>query len=230
MLKCLFFCKKIYMLYLIISKFARKSILQLSFLLFLSSCTHYKVPTSHLLTHEPYQNQALTHPLYNIIPRHRSQLYWYDLGHWITWMLFGNDDDGIFGEGKIPPYRPQQQINCWKALRWMCRNPLHNVCFYVIGSAHKVNSEFTIIKCSPLKFSLFYYRPFPEPNFEKKSSFFLGFHGWKPFIFLNLVYNQHHRGQFYLGWRERGNFGFKFLPYLRTKRKIINPSQEVYFQ
>lgn len=46
-----------------------------------------------------YQQTALSHWLYRFIPRHRSQIYWYDFGHWISWALFGNDDHGIFSEG-----------------------------------------------------------------------------------------------------------------------------------
>lgn len=200
-----------------IYKFARKLILQLALSLFLSGCISYKIPTPSFKDEYQTNRYAFTHPLYKIIPRHRSQIEWYDAPHWLTWVFFGNDDDGIFGEEDTALYCPQEEANLWKAVRWSCRNPLHNFCYYVIGSAHRVNSEFALIKCNSHKLYLCTYRPEPEFNFEKGPSFFLGFHGWKPFFHLHLFYNQSYRGQFYLGWRERGNFGIKLLPIIKRK-------------
>jgi hypothetical protein len=212
-------------------KFARKSILQLHFLvificLLLTSCASYKIPTAALMdTKRQHLGNISTsgsfspsqvHPLYRVIPKHRSQIQWYDLAHWATWMFFGNDDDGIFGEEKKTPYRLQESPSLSKAIKWACRNPLHNFCFYVIGNAHCINSEFAILKLNRRKICFCTYRSTPEPHFEKPF-FFLGFHGWKPFIAVHVYYNQKYRGQFYLGWRERGNFGIKFLPFVKRK-------------
>jgi hypothetical protein len=213
-------------------KSARKFNLQPLFLgfflsFFLSGCATYKIPTesfgsvSHETFEDPlsvqFERKALQHPLYSIIPRHRSQIRGYDLGHWCMWMLFGNDDDGIFGEGPKALYKLEVPNNFSKALSWTCRNPLHNFCFYVIGSAYKPQSEFALLKMDNTAFSLFRYKRKAEGNYRKGSFFFIGFHGWKPFIFLRLLYSQKYKGQCYLGWRERGNFGIMFLPFTTIK-------------
>jgi hypothetical protein len=201
-------------------KFAIKSILKLSLYLFLSGCTNYKIPTASFFDDSQTKCSALAHPLYQAVPRHRSQIKWYDLSHWAGWMILGNDDDGIFGEEETALYRLDELPTTWKAVKWACRNPMHNFCFYVIGSAHRVNSEFALLKCNCNKLCICTYRSSPEPDFELGPSFFLGFHGWKPCFYLHLYYNARYRGQFYIGWRERGNFGIKFLPF--TKRKPVD--------
>ena len=133
-------------------------------------------------------------------------------------MLFGNDDDGLFGEGPKALYKLNVPISYSKALKWTSSNPLHNFCFYVIGSAYKPNSEFALMKISKKKLpSLFTYKKKAEGNYRKGSFFFLGFHGWKPYIFLRLLYSQKYKGQWYLGWRERGNFSVMFLPFTTIK-------------
>lgn len=214
-------------------KSARKIILRLSFLVLIlfacNGCASYKIPTQAFLDKEENQisdtrqfcNQkaALEHPLYRVVPRHRCQIRWFDLGHWATWMLFGNDDDGIFGEESSAHYHLEEKISAWKALRWACRNPLHNFCFYVIGTAYTTNSEFTFLKIDQEQFCFCTYRRSGGHNFGKGTSFFLGFHGWKPFFSLQLLYTPKWRGQFYLGWRERGNFGIKMLPCAKRKKK-----------
>ena len=128
----------------------------ISMLFFSNSCASYKIPTSDFhavypcgpsdsrtLASLPNQAEALDHPLYQTIPRHRCQIRWFDLGHWSTWTLFGNDDDGIFGEEPTANYRLEERPDYKKAFLWWCRNPLHNFCFYVIGSAERTNSEIT---------------------------------------------------------------------------------------
>lgn len=171
----------------------------------------YKIPTESLNVSS--SQEALTHPLYKIIPRHRSQIYWYDLPHWTSWMLFGNDDDGIFGEGDKDNYNPER-----KALRWWLRNPLHNFCFYVIGSAYRQNGQFTLVDLRSQRNRFFKYQPTEGRDFEKKETrFFLGFHGGKPFIYLKLLWGNRHQSLFYIGWRERGNFGIRFTPNVTQK-------------
>jgi hypothetical protein len=120
--------------------------------------------------------------LYRIIPEKRSDIRSLDIAHTFLWAVFGNEDDGIYGEGIHARYKPEWENNSLKALRWWLRNPFHNFCFYVIGSADKVNSRLVLIDKSP---------------------FFLAFHGGKPFI--QICYY----GTYYAGWRERGNFGIK---------------------
>ncbi|MCB1111289.1 MAG: hypothetical protein H7A37_06425 [Chlamydiales bacterium] len=168
----------------------------------LTGCAQYKVPTSHFC--------AAPHPLYTVIPRHRCQIRCYDLPHWAMWALFGNDDDGLFGECCKPPYRCSQHNCINKALRWNLRNPLHNFCFYVIGSAHCQNSEVTLLEISPQRFCIGRYRSCNGVNFPSDcSSLFIALHGWKPFISLRIKHCPHRSSDFYIGWRERGNFGIK---------------------
>jgi hypothetical protein len=171
-----------------------------------------------------YENryQALSHWLYQFIPRHRCQIQWFDIGHWITWTLFGNDDDGVFGPYN---YRPHQRNNLAKALAWTARNPLHNFCFYVIGSAHRPNSEIDLLKVGNRRISMLHYKPQGNTVFASEcSSLYLALHGGKPFISFRLMYLSTRRLDFYLGWRDRGNFGMKLLPAVKYKNvdKCIN--------
>lgn len=183
-----------------------------------TGCFPYKIATCDLpiscITHpedEENRQKAQEHWLYRCIPRHRCQLYWYDVGHWVAWALFGNDDDGIFGEEVR--YKVERISDTGKALCWGVRNPLHNFCFYVIGSAERCNSELTFIQLAPGNSKCFHYEPVGQTNFPSKSScFYAGLHGWKPYIALRLAYPQGYGTDFYLGWRCRGNFGIKFIP------------------
>lgn len=177
------------------SLFAKSLILAL---FFLTNCAPYRVPTQCLMLDE----KGLDHPLYSIVPRHRCQIRALDLGHWMTWTLLGNDDDGIFGEGLKASYYSNIPPCAFKALRWTARNPLHNFCYYVIGSAHRHNRKIALID---LRSKI------------NESKFFIGFHGGKPFISFCFDYSSSRKGEFYIGWRERGNFGIKFLPFREKK-------------
>lgn len=183
-------------------------------LILLSGCASYKVPTTEVA--HPETAQA---PIYEIIPRHRSQIEWYDGGHWVTWALLGNDDGGVFGEDNPHPYSPHIPNKGRKAISWGIRNPLHNFCYYVIGSAHRQNSEYTLFELSPEKVGFFKYNPSGYRVFaSRKGGVLLAFHGGKPFISLKIPYTPSFHGEFYLGWRYRGNFGMKFRPWTRTKK------------
>jgi len=180
----------------------------LFFLFFFSSCISYKHPPENVI----YED----HWLYQVIPRHRAQIQWYDLPHWTTWMLFGNDDDGIFGEKAR--YKPEIPPSFKKTLYWNCRNPLHNFCNYVIGSAHRTNSELTLLKIYPTKLEAFKYKPIGDTVFASKdTSFFLALHGGKPFVSLRIAYGQGCTSDFYFGWRCRGDFGIKCILYHKPK-------------
>lgn len=218
------------------SYISRKTIFFLQLLLWIdlfSGCASYKYPTEsyyvqpHLpLTeqeaalYETYQQEASSHWLYQIIPRHRSQIRWYDLGHWCTWALFGNDDQGLFSEAQLPLFKPQQPLAIPKALAWMLRNPLHNFCYYVVGSAACPNDELTILKINRKQFLFWRYSPVAHTVFGGRyTSFYFGFHNGKPLISLRLSYGNKWKSDFYIGWRERGNFGIKFLPL--TKNSLV---------
>lgn len=170
-------------------------------LLFLTSCT-YKKPAEECLKGPLSDREkiALTHPLYSIIPRHSAQIRIVDIPHRITWMLFGNDDDGIFGEGKRALYKIEKPISGSLALMWGIRNPLHNFTHYVIGTAYTTNKKQALID---------------------NDGCFMGLHGYKPFLRLKSS-----KSEFYIGWRERGNFGLKLIPYKRYNGGL--PNKELY--
>ena len=44
------------------------------------------------------------------------------------------------------------------------------------------------------------------------TSFYLGLHNGKPLISLRIAYGPKWKSDFYIGWRDKGNFGIKFLP------------------
>jgi hypothetical protein len=158
-------------------------------------------------------SEPISHPLYRIIPHHRSQIYWYDAGHWAAWAIFGNDDDGIFGERAAILEWPEREIGGSRAFFWWCRNPFHNFTHYVIGSADKPNSQFIIFKAADGKICGFTFQREPLSIYaEKGSSFYFGLHRWKPFISLYLTYSKTYKGDFYIGWRPNGAFGIKAVP------------------
>jgi hypothetical protein len=219
--------------------FARFSLFKLSmkFLLALSlfhlaGCAHYKCDTSRFLKREltpessereqvRYKNEkdANNSPLYAIVPRHRCQIRWYDIGHWTTWMIFGNDDDGIFGESPRSPYEANAKNNLKKAMSWWIRNPLHNFTYYAIGSAHRKNSELTILNVNCHGVCFCHYSPLATRKYGSRcTSFYLALHGGKPLISLRIAYPWKRKTELYLGWGRKGNFGIKFLPMVDERK------------
>ncbi len=193
----------------------------------LSGCVPYRYSTQcfgsdpEALEGRQCRNKACAsqHWLYTFVPRHRCQIQWYDLPHWTTWALLGNDDDGIFGEEPTANYRLRQKPCFGKAAAWAWRNPLHNFCFYVIGSADGVNSEYTLLRLTPECSEAFVYRSKSTTVFAgKDSSLYLALHGWKPFISSRIVWSERRESRFYIGWRCRGNFGIRFNPWGRRKQ------------
>ncbi|MDP1836147.1 MAG: hypothetical protein Q8K75_09535 [Chlamydiales bacterium] len=190
----------------------------------LSSCC-YRCPTTCLIMPETCdpcveerRQDALSHWLYNIVPRHRCLIYPWDVGHWITWAFFGNDDDGIFGEEPTANFRRSCRPGLYKAAAWSWRNPCHNFCFYVIGSADRCNSEFTLLRLTPCCKEALVYRPEATTVFAGKgNSLYMALHGGKPFISSRIVWSNTRESRFYLGWRCRGNFGFRFNPFANRK-------------
>jgi hypothetical protein len=196
-------------------------LLNLLLMVILGGCASYKIPTEAFQTIEPVASQgekaSCSHWLYDYVPRHRSQIRWYDVGHWTTWMLFGNDDAGIFCEEEI--YKNSNEpATTSRAVKCFLRNPFHNFCFYVIGSAHRKNSELTLFNLTPRGLCLFHYSPEETRNFGSDcSALFCALHGGKPFVSLRVSYTPNWKGDFYIGWRKRGNFGVKFVPLTRRK-------------
>jgi len=183
----------------------------------------YKIPTLNYLgerddlhnsklSDEQYKikKEALSHPLYNLIPRHREQIRWWDISHWITWNLFGNDDDGIFAE-ETNIYR-NEPIGFPRFLKWTLRNPLHNFTFYTIGSAgEKEHHTYTLLRIDADGLTYFKKGDRGIVFAKGRNAFYLSFNDHKPFVSLKLSYFSRQL-RFYFGWRERGNFGIKFQP------------------
>ncbi len=155
--------------------------------------------------------EAQTHWLYYIIPRHLHTIRWYHFGPWIMWAVFGNEDDGIFGEGPHALWQTEERVSIYKAIRWAIRNPLHNFTFYIMGSAWQKNDELVLLEMDDDSMSCFLYREQASTVFYgRNDSLFIALHGWKPFVSVkfSLPYFNCHC-QALCGWRERGNFGLK---------------------
>lgn len=113
------------------------------------------------------------------------------------WALFGNDDDGYFGDDH---WRAGRAKTFWLAAQWWFRNPFHNLFFYVIGVGDR------------------------QRTFWSRSDRLWGtvdgwtFHWLKasgvPICFPFASF-QNPRISAYAGWRPYGAFGFKF----QIKRK-----------
>ncbi len=114
---------------------------------------------------------------------------WWDLINPIWW--FGNDDD------PTPPewYRPGE---AFRETLWYFRNPLHNFTFYVIGARQHSNDD-AFVRCGDYPADVF--APVQGWNFAV-----IKYKGLRlPFV---SYWNKDFK--FYLGWRERGNFGMKY--------------------
>lgn len=110
---------------------------------------------------------------------------------WFVWAFFGNADDGVIGDASFNPGR----VDSWKIrLTWWFRNPAHNWCFYVIGMAGKA-----FVRTGT----------YPKDVFSPMS-------GWNVCVIhyrwlrLPFVSYQGRFVRWYIGWRDRGNFGIKF--------------------
>ena len=177
-----------------------------------TGCAAYRVPSSHFTSHDaPHRNIqeiAENHSLYSIVPRHRAQLAWYDLPRWTTWALIGNDDDGIFGEGGTKPY--STNITWQTFFSWSARNPLHNLDFYVLGSAgwkSHFSRNIARLDATGIHFGGHSTRVFGEG----RRAAILAFHDYKPFFSWNIGYGSR-QFEGYIGWRPNGAFGIKFRP------------------
>ena len=118
-------------------------------------------------------------------PRRNVSTPWLLRWFRLLWALFGNEDDGIYGDDKWRAGRAKT----WKlAVIWWFRNPFHNLFFYVIGVADRHRTfystrewgssgwTFHVLRCGWL---------------------------WLPFI------SYRGRVKFYIGWRPYGAFGTK---------------------
>ena len=179
----------------------------LAFSLFTPGCATYKISTSsyadRIRDEDKYKDvkkEALQHSLYKFIPLHREQIKFYDLGHWLTWTFFGNDNDRIFGEetGKIPY---STNINFKTFCSWNLRNPMHNLTFYVppLGTAGlERHFNINLLSLDREGFSCFKEeegKVFREGN----NSLQLSFNDGLPFISMKIFYLRKRQFDFYFG-------------------------------
>jgi hypothetical protein len=197
----------------------------LAIALLATSCASYKVPLSSFARERSGENaahyaaveeKALEHPLYQVIPRHRSQVRWLDAPHWIWWSLAGNDDNGIFGESKSVPY--STNIHAGTFFRWNARNPLHNFTFYTVGSAHWKH-HYNAIVLSVGDNGVRVFSTGKKAVFDTRNSFKIAFNDFKPFVSCQFSHFKGRLFQFYVGWRERGNLGFKLRPWAKPEKR-----------
>src|SRR3989344_2497974 len=176
-------------------------------LLTISACSIPKGRPSYNSTHEKdsyskLRNSSQENFIYKIIPRYAEDIPPWDLFHWTTWMLFGNQNNGIFGEDQEKPY--SEDIGLGSFLAWQLRNPLHNFTFYGIGSAgwekHTTTEAYSL-------------------DNKKGSHSKLVFNDYKPFISLVFPVSKEREFQFYFGWRERGNLGIKLKPTAKKEQR-----------
>ena len=116
---------------------------------------------------------------------HLAKIHFYDKLNPVWW--FKNRDD------PKPPdwYKPNDKH---RNLKWSFRNPMHNFDFYVIGVADK-----KFARCGR----------FPEKTSDPRGGWDIEATRYK-FIWLPFMSYHRPKFDFYLGWRDRGNFGIKF--------------------
>ena len=182
-----------------------KLLFPLTAAIFLTGCAAYRTPTSAYLPSgkNPYfeiRKNFAENKIYDIIPRKREQIEWYDMPHWISWNVAGNDDDGIFGENAGTPYSTNVNFNTF--CTWTARNPMHNLFFYTLGSAEaEKHSNFKVMNLGNKNLEFLSGKKGKADN--GRFNFEFSFNDYKPFLRFRFGI-----GEAYIGWRERGNFGF----------------------
>jgi hypothetical protein len=96
------------------------------------------------------------------------------------WWFLNQDDP------KPPPDKWKDKPQWMRYLLWYIRNPLHNFTFYVIGMADKLYNR--------------------QPN--RVFNIAAPYHKWN--VILPFISYKGKRFSWYIGWREKGNFGIKF--------------------
>jgi hypothetical protein len=192
-------------------------------LLFLATgCVSYKHPSSSYISmprndvNDHLRFEASVNYLYNIIPRNSEQIRFYDIPHWTTWAILGNQEDGIFGEDQDSLY--STNLNTWTAIKWGTRNPFHNFCFHVppFGTKDvKFDHHMTLVNISSDENYFLRFGKDDARTFGKgKAGFVLGFYPL-PFVSLRIPYFppfEKNRLEFYIGKRPHG-LGLKLLPH-----------------
>jgi hypothetical protein len=111
--------------------------------------------------------------------------HWYQKANPIWWLK--NNEDPVPPEDYLPGKRARK-------LKWNTRNSCHNFDFYVIG----VSDRETVRSGK-----------YPESIGNPHGGWNIAVTKYKRLRLLFVSYKSQHV-EFYLGWRERGNFGAKF--------------------
>ena len=98
-------------------------------------------------------------------------------------------DDGYIGDKN---WNPLQEDTAWIRIKWWVRNPFHNLVFYVLGCAHKESERYSTANSGV---------------FKEDGGWMFAFSKTKYFVYPFVSYLG--KIKFYIGWRERGNFGLK---------------------
>jgi len=152
------------------------------------------------------RERALRHPAYRFIPFQRTQMHCYD-PRYLTWYFFGNDSDGIFGEGMASEHPYSTHINCLTWFRWdIMRNFGHNMLYYPpLGSAClDTHWNWSLFRADAAGVKALRRDPIGVFGVGRRA-FKINLNDLKPFLSLKL-------GNFetYAGGRERGNLGASF--------------------
>jgi len=134
---------------------------------------------------------------------HAPKIHFYNKLNPVWWLK--NSDD------PVPPnwYRPDEKH---RKILWSFRNPLHNFDFYVIGVADKK-----------------FYRSgqYPKMNSDPHGGWDFEAARYK-FIWLPFVSYHRDNFDFYLGWRNHGNFGIKLNFGSKKESKEAGPEGELH--
>ena len=179
-------------------------------------------------------NIYANHWLYNYIPHNRQELSGKSCSQKILWGLFGNDDDGIFGEGpksgtkwterwngktiKKYGYHYPGPINFKRFVLWQLRNPLHNFTAYVVGFKDKKNVAYNQLMLASTG-GISFYKKINRPNvfpMKNRTGIYFGLHDKKPFLSLRVNLIGVRWLESYAGWRPGGGLGLA----LRLKKTI----------
>ena len=119
----------------------------------------------------------------------------------------------------MPPGSRELAAHAGTFARWSGRNPLHNFSFYVVGSAHW-RRHYHAVLFSVADGRVRAFSRGEKKVFDSVNAFKIAFNDFKPFIALQFSHFKNRRFQFYVGWRDRGNLGFKLRPWAKpTSRK-----------
>lgn len=177
------------------------------------------------------RSRKLDDYIYDLIPKSRVKDKESTMLQVFLWAVFGNDDDGPYGEKRTAG---QEWIEKWggqygqpngqgfqpgpltfrRFCAWQLRNPLHNFTFYVIGVADRpVISREQLLLITTQKIEgrkkVNEVDIFPM---KKNSGVYVALHAerpcisWRIYITIGLI-GVTYKIEGYAGWRTRGQFG-----------------------